>query len=169
MRMDYVVPSAYQSVPATHLHSSEIGMLHDHAYDPAHDEATSISIPWPPLIGPGSDKEAWVAFAREVAKGNEEAWEVVDEQAALIASLEAELAQLRVRLVELEPVALDPTTFEAVESEPAQRQPKVGRRKTSEATKEAILADLAAGLSQSQAAARNGVSAMTVSRLVRGV
>lgn len=144
-------------------------MLHDHAYDPAQDEVTSIPIPWPPLNGPGSDKEAWVAFAREVARGNEEAWEVVDEQAARVARLEAEVAQLRARLAELEPATLDPATLEVAESEPAQRQPKEGRRKTSEATKEAILADLAAGLSQSEAARRHGVSAMTVSRLVRSV
>ena len=141
-------------------------MLHDRAYDPAHDEA-SVAIPWPPLSGPSSDKEAWAAFAREVAKGNEEAWEVVDEQAARIASLEAELAQLLVRLAELEPAAPDPTMLEAVKSEPAQRQLKGSRRKTSDATKEAILADVATGLSQSQAAVRHGVSAMTVSRLVR--
>ncbi len=123
---------------------------------PASDEA-SVPIPWPPVSGPGSDKEAWVAFAREVAKGNEEAWEVVDEQAALIASLEAEVAQLRAQLAEPE----------RGEPKPTERKGKGGRRKTSEDTREAIRADLAAGLSQSQAASRNGVSAMTVSRLVR--
>ena len=123
---------------------------------------TSIPIPWPPESGPGSDKAAWVAFAREVAKGNEEAWEVVDEQAALIAGLEAEVEQLRAWLAEREPAEREST-----ELGPAELQPRSGRRKTSEATKEAIRADLAAGLSQSQAAARNGVSAMTVSRLVR--
>ena len=144
-------------------------MLHDHAYDPAHDEAPSVLIPWPPLSGPGSDKEAWVAFAREVAKGNEEAWEVVDEQAARVASLEAEVAQLRAQLVERQPAAPELITLNPAEREPAEGMPKGSRRKTSEDTKEAIRADLAAGLSQSQAARRNGVSAMTVSRLVREV
>lgn len=96
-------------------------------------------------------------FAQEVAKGNEEAWEVVDEQAARVASLEAELSVLRTQLAELEPSERAPPEF----------KPRGSPRKTSEATREAIFADLAAGLSQSQAAVRNGVSAMTVSRLVR--
>ena len=131
--------------------------------DPAQDE-TSIPIPWPPESGPGSDREAWIVFAREVAKGNLEAWEVVDEQGALIARLEAEVVQLRARLAEREPTELEPTAFELAEHES-----KVSRRKTPEPTREAIRADLAAGLSQREAAARNGVSVMTVSRLARGV
>ena len=158
-------------------------MTQDPAQDGTSTPVTSIPIPWPPVSGPGSDREAWVAFARAVARGNEEAWEVVDEQAARIASLEAELAQLRVQLAErapseaqpdtlepstLEPGTLDPSTLEPADRELADDKPRASRRKTSAQTKEAILADLAAGLSQSQAARRNGVSAMTVSRLVRG-
>lgn len=144
-------------------------MLHDHAYDPTHDEATSTPISWPPLSGPGSDKEAWVAFAREVARGNEEAWEVVDEQAVRIASLEAEVAQLRAQLAERQPASPELITLNPAEDEPPESVTKGSRRKTSKDTKEAIRADLAAGLSQSEAARRNGVSAMTVSRLVRAV
>ncbi|MCR8526366.1 hypothetical protein WB334_25700, partial [Escherichia coli] len=133
---------------------------------------TSTSIPWPPLNGSGSDREAWIAFAREVAKGNEEAWEVVDEQAARIASLEAEVAQLRDKLAERAPSEAQPDTPGPSTLEPADRQraddrSRTSRRMTSEDTKAAIRADLAAGLSQSEAARRNGVSAMTVSRLVR--
>ena len=143
-------------------------MTQDPAQDGTSTPVTSIPIPWPPVSGPGSDREAW---------------EVVDEQAARIASLEAELAQLRVQLAErapseaqpdtlepstLEPGTLDPSTLEPADRELADDKPRASRRKTSAQTKEAILADLAAGLSQSQAARRNGVSAMTVSRLVRG-
>ena len=154
--------------------------------DPAQDGAstpvtgalvTSTSIPWPPRSGPGSDKEAWVAFAREVVRGSEEAREILDEQATLIASLEAELAQLRARLVEREPSkaqpdtprsnTLEPSTLEPADGELADDTPRDTRRKMSESTKAAIRADLAAGLSQSEAARRNGVSAMSVSRLVR--
>jgi hypothetical protein len=118
-----------------------------------------------------------VAFAREVVRGSEEAQEVLDEQSALIASLEAELAQLRAKLAErepsevqpdtLEPGTLEPTTLELTDSKPADGTPRDTRRRMSEQTKAAIRADLAAGLSQSEAARRNGVSAMTVSRLVR--
>ena len=149
--------------------------------DPAQDRtstpvtgtaATSTPIPWPPRSGPGSDKEAWVAFAREVAKGSEEAQEVLDEQSALIASLEAEVAQLRARLAERTPSKAQPdtprpSTLEPADGELANDKPRDTRRKMSDATKAAIRADLAAGLSQSEAARRNGVSAMTVSRLVR--
>ena len=56
---------------------------------------TGTPIPWVPRKGPGSDKEAWVAFARKLVRGSEEAQEVLDEQAAHIVSLEVEVAQLR--------------------------------------------------------------------------
>jgi uncharacterized small protein (DUF1192 family) len=130
---------------------------------------TSIPIPWPPQSGPGSDTEAWVAFAREVVRGSEE---VLDEQSALIASLEAEVARLRAELAERKPGMAQPDMLEPDAPKPTDREaiddkPKGGRRRTSEDTRAAILADLAAGLSQSQAARRHGVSAMTVSRLVR--
>ncbi len=49
-----------------------------------------------------------------------------------------------------------------------EQKTKGGRPKVSERTTAGIRADLAAGLSQRQAAARNGVSAMTVSGLARG-
>ena len=144
-------------------------MLHDPVREPLHGEVTSVSIPWPPLSGPGSDKETWVAFAREVAKGNEEAWEVVDEQAARIASLEAEVAQLRVQLTDHEPVSPELVEGGSTEDTSADAKPSASRRRTSEDTRAAIRADLAAGRSQREAATRNGVSVMTVSRVARGI
>ena len=89
---------------------------------------------------------------------------MVDEQAALIAGLEAELAQLRTRLAELEP-----TKLETTEGSLPTSKPNASRRKTSEDTRAAIRTDLAAGLSQREAAERNGVSVMTISRVARGV
>ncbi len=96
---------------------------------------------WPPTRGPGSGKEAWVSFASEMAHANEALWRLLDEQSNAIAYLEAKLAE---------------------------RKPKGGRLPVSDRAVAGIRADLAAGLSQRQAAARNGVSAMTVSRLARG-
>lgn len=110
---------------------------------------TLVNVRWPPSRGPGSGKDAWVAFATDIANGSRVAWETVDAQSNVIASLEAEVAQLRARL--------------------AERKPKGGRPKVSDRTAAMIRADLAAGLSQRQAAARNGVSPMTVSRLAREV
>jgi predicted DNA-binding protein (UPF0251 family) len=135
------------------------------AHDGTSTPVASSPIPWPPLTGPGSDKEAWVALAREVAKGNEEAWNVVDEQAALIARLEAEVVQLQAQLAERSRTEPEPAASEPTER--AAPEPKGSRRKTSEATREAIRTDLAAGLSQKEVAARYGVSVMTVWRLVQ--
>ena len=53
--------------------------------------ADPATIPPPPLRGPGSGKDAWVAFAREVARSNELLWQAVDQQSAAIRELEAEL------------------------------------------------------------------------------
>lgn len=100
---------------------------------------TSALTPWPPLTGPGSDREVWVAFAREVALGCEEAREVLDEQSVRIASLEAKLAELRVQLAEREPAeaqrtepppteppanTLGPSTFEPVDGERSDDTPR---------------------------------------------
>jgi hypothetical protein len=84
---------------------------------------TSVPIPWPALSGPGSDTEAWVAFAREVAKGTEEAQEVLDEQAALIASLEGELAQLQAQLVERGPAETQATAPQPDTPRPSTLEP----------------------------------------------
>lgn len=114
--------------------------------DPAKD-LNITHVAWPKQRGPGSGKDAWVAFAQSIAHGNEVAWATVEAQSAVIADLQAEVQALRDKL--------------------ASRKPKGGRPKVLQRTEAAIRADLAAGLSQRQAAVRNGVSAMTVSRLVR--
>ena len=139
--------------------------------------ATSTSVRWPALSGSGGDKEAWVAFVRELACGSEEAWEVVEEQSARIASLEAEVARLRAELVQRASAApgagghgaggRGAARGKADAGVASADQPDGCRRKTSEQTGEAIRADLGADLSQSKATRRHGVLAMTVPRMVR--
>ena len=108
--------------------------------------ADPATIPPPPLRGPGSGKDAWVAFAREVARSNELLWQAVDQQSAVIRELEAELTLQRRQL--------------------ARRKPKGGRPRLSDERAAGIEAELAAGdYSRRATAVRHGVSAMTVSRL----
>lgn len=108
----------------------------------------AIPTPRPPRIGPGSGKDAWAAFGTAMGESNTALWEMVEAQSNVIVALEAEVARLRAKL--------------------AERKPKGGRPKVSERTAAMVRADLASGLSCRQAAARNGVSAMTASRLGRG-
>ena len=110
--------------------------------DPASDVQWT-ELKRPPSRGPGSGKDAWVAYAQETARGNAQMQELLDRQSAVIRRLEAEVERLRAG------------------------RPKGGRPPLAEAKVAAIRADLDAGLSMRKAAKRNGVSPMAVSRIAR--
>ena len=116
-------------------------------HDPA-DSLNAVPIHRPPSRGAGSGKDAWVHYACEMSDSNATLWQMIGEQSALIAYQEAEIARLAKRI--------------------AERKPKGGRPPISEKTADLIRADLERGYSQRAAAVRNGVSAMTVSRMARG-
>lgn len=116
--------------------------------DPANG-LTSTTVYRPPSRGQGSGKDAWVRFANDMADSNQTLWQMVADQSELIKYLDTENEALRKRI--------------------AERKPKGGRPSISEETAILIRADLERGYSQRAAAVRNGVSAMTVSRLVRPV
>lgn len=101
----------------------------------------------PPRHGPGSGKEAWIRFALETADANDNAFAIIREQAEAIRQRDAEIELLRRQI--------------------AERKPKGGRPRLSDDVVARIEADLARGYSQRQTAARNGVSAMTVSRIAK--
>ena len=113
------------------------------------DEVNRVTVERPPSRGPGSGKEAWVRFALDMAESNGTLWEMVDRQSELIRELQAEIGLLRNQI--------------------AKRKPKGGRPPTPDHKIASIERDLAAGLSRRQIAARNGVSAMTVTRVAQRV
>jgi Trp operon repressor len=117
--------------------------------DPMDRVTVRPGLAMPPTRGPGSGKSAWVAFAVEQAANAEALWTIIDEQSATIRELQAEVELLRGQI--------------------AQRKPKGGRPRIDDETAARIEADLAAGYSQRQVAARCNVSAMTVSRIARRV
>ena len=101
----------------------------------------------PPMSGPGGTKQAWQAYAINLAKTALEWREVAYINFATIEKLEAENAELRARI--------------------ASRRPKGGRPPIDDEKAARIRADVEAGLSRRAVAARHGVSAMTVTRLSR--
>ena len=114
--------------------------------DPA-DSLTIIRVNRPASRGPGSGKDAWVRFAETMADSAAILHDTCQEQSLLITELRAEVDRLQRHI--------------------ASRKPKGGRPQISEDMADLIRADLARGYSQRAAAVRNGVSAMTVSRLAR--
>ena len=115
--------------------------------DPA-DSLTITSVMRPASRGPGSGKDAWVRFAETMADSTESLFQTCEEQSRMITDLQTRLDRLQRHI--------------------ATRKPKGGRPPISEDRADMIRADLARGYSQRAAAVRNGVSAMTVSRLTRG-
>ncbi|UOM34865.1 helix-turn-helix domain-containing protein [Acuticoccus sp. I52.16.1] len=99
----------------------------------------------PPSSGPGSGKDAWRAYAVAMSDGNEYLWSLLEHQSAAIRELTAEVELLRTQI--------------------ATRKPKGGRPRTPDQTVRRIEASLAEGLSVREAAARHGVSPMTVARI----
>ena len=114
--------------------------------DPA-DSLTIATVIRPASRGPGSGKNAWVRFAETMAESSDILHQTCEEQSRLITALRAEVDRLQRHI--------------------ATRKPKGGRPHISEDLAVLIRADLARGYSQRAAAVRNGVSAMTVSRLPR--
>ena len=114
--------------------------------DPA-DSLTIISVNRPASRGPGSGKDAWVSFAETMAESSDLLHQTCEEQSLLITALRAEVDRLQRHI--------------------ASRKPKGGRPQITDDQVDLIRADLARGYSQRAVAVRNGVSAMTVSRLAR--
>lgn len=114
--------------------------------DPA-KSVDSVTVHYPPSSGPGSGKDAWVRFARRIGESNGALWQTIRDQSAIIDSLQRENEGLRKRISE--------------------RKPKGGRPSLPDHLVTLIRDDLARGYSQRATAVRNGVSAMTVSRLAR--
>lgn len=115
--------------------------------DPA-KTLTVTNVTRPALRGAGSGKDAWVAFANDMARSTDVLFQTTEDQSNLIEQLQTEVARLKAHI--------------------ASRKPKGGRPATPDNLADLIKADLARGYSQRAAAVRNGVSAMTVSRLARG-
>lgn len=111
--------------------------------DPMH-EVTTTTIRRPPSRGPGSGKEAWVAYALDRAETCATLWQIVDDQSAVIRDLEAEIRLLREQVAARKPGG----------------RPRLDDRRVAEVER-----DLAAGYSTRQIASRCAVSAMTVSRI----
>jgi hypothetical protein len=107
-------------------------------------EATVIDMKRPAWRGPGSGKDAWVAYAHALEDANRFAFGMVDKQSAIILELQAEIILLREQI--------------------ANRKPKGGKPKLDDKTTARIEAALAGGMSQRKVARLCGVSAMTVSR-----
>lgn len=110
-------------------------------------ESTRLNTIKPPrLQGPGSGKDAWIAFARDVMEANVGLSDLIDQQSAAIRELKAEVALLKKQI--------------------ARRKPKGGRPPLDEAKVAAIEADLRSGsLSKRKIAARHRVSTTTITRV----
>ena len=102
----------------------------------------------PPSSGPGSSKDAWVRFARELSEAHANCMTMMDHQSATIQELKAEIESLQEKVDRL--------------------MNRGGRPPISDATVRQIERELADGrYTQSAIAARNGVSPMSVSRIAR--
>lgn len=117
--------------------------------DPMDSVTVNPATPQPPWRGPGSGKDAWIAYARDQAENGVKLWVMIDEQSAVIRELQGEVELLRRQI--------------------AERKPKGGRPKTDDKTTARIEAALAGGMSQRKVAKLCGVSAMTVSRVAQRV
>ena len=105
-----------------------------------------IQITPPRLQGPGSGKAAWIAFAHQAIDANAGLSDLIDQQAAAIRELKAEVALLKKQI--------------------ATRKPKGGRPPLDQAKVAAIEADLRSGsFSKRGVAARHRVSATTIKRI----
>jgi len=116
--------------------------------DPMQD-AEVRSFTEPPEHGPGSGKEAWIAFARHAINVNAETWEIIHDQSAVIAELRAEIQLLREQI--------------------AARKPRGGRSRIGDDKRAAIEQALTEGRSTRAIGKQLGVSAMTVSRVRKRV
>ena len=103
----------------------------------------------PPRHGPGSGKEAWIQFAKEMMISHQAWQELCKAQSETIADLQAEVRLLRDQV--------------------AKRKPKGARPALQDDRVAEIERDLAAGYSMRTVAARNAVSAMTVSRIAKRI
>ena len=112
--------------------------------DPA-DRIEWVPAKVPPRHGPGSGKDAWIAFAREMVHDNGSLRKFLDEQSGVIRSLRGEVALLKKRI--------------------AARKPQGGRPPLAEDLVARLEAELGHGGSDRAIAARYGVSHMTVHRL----
>lgn len=114
------------------------------------DPAKSVevyAVPVPPRSGPGSGKEAWIAFAEEIRRAGRQWQDLCKEQSQVIADLQAEVRLLREHI--------------------ASRKPKGGRPRLPDDKVAAIEVDLQDGASMRLVAKRHGVSVMTVSRIAQ--
>lgn len=93
------------------------------------DAVHRIPVNMPPALGPGSGKDAWMRFARDMADSNGELWDMVERQSEAIRELEAEV--------------------ELLKSQISTRKPKGGRRRLKDGRISHIDACLAAGFSRS--------------------
>ena len=117
--------------------------------DPLESVTVTPAPAMPPRRGPGSGKEAWIAFAEAEAENGVKLWGMINRQSEVIRELQAEIELLRRQV--------------------AKRKPKGGRPRIKDRITAQIEMELASGLSQRQIAARNGVSAMTVCRIAQRV
>src|SRR5690625_2437444 len=67
------------------------------------DERTITAISRPPSRGPGSGKDAWIAFAEELSEANRNWNALAEEQSAVIRELKAEIALLREQIAARKP------------------------------------------------------------------
>lgn len=115
---------------------------------PIPDEWTgSVQVRVPPASGPGSGKEAWRALALRAIEANEGLMLTVQEQAAALRELKAEVALLRRQI--------------------ASRRPPGGRDPLPDVKVARIENAIRAGESTRSIARGFKVSAMTVSRVAR--
>jgi hypothetical protein len=115
--------------------------------DPMDNVIVTQALVMPATTGRGSSKDAWITYAMQMRDNCVTLWSIIDRQSETIRQLNAEIDLLRDQI--------------------AKRKPKGGRPRTPDTKVAAIEADIVAGYSRRQAASRNGVTAMTVTRIAK--